>query len=238
MIISEMSDVVQESQDSTEDSLEGEQTEQTEGVEEVAPTMAQVIAERDQYRTLSDNLLKTVDNYSTRPAPAAPPAPALKPATVITEADMENSDAFSSKLDVMLQEKLAPYVTEVSASNAQRAYQDFLRDNPDLGKYRTEIDELSRGLTVRQAANPSTWTQVGNHIRQAHQQDFIDAEVEKRMKAGPAAPPPTAEGGSVQPVGAADLGGATRLSQAEKNVADGLGIGHKQFAANKKALGL
>lgn len=152
-----------------------------------------------------------------------------KPPEPLVADDLLDPVAVQSKLDAMVETKLAPLQAQVTQANAAAAYQNAVNGSDVLSMFKSEVDAFARQLSHEQAADPRTWQAVENHLYKTRGKQIIDAQT--RPKPTPAL---TETGKSQEGRGKS---GSPKLTSQEKFIADQLGVSHKEYAALKPDFG-
>lgn len=143
--------------------------------------------------------------------------------------DLLDATTMQSKLDAMVEAKVAPLRQEVTQANAIAVYRNALAVSDVLAMYKPEVDAYAAQLSTEQLADPATWTNLENQLYRTRGAQIQAA----RTKVKPT--PALTETGKSS--GEAKKGGKVKLSTEQRFAADQLGVSHKDYAALMPAYG-
>ena len=152
-----------------------------------------------------------------------------KPPDPLSADDLLDPVTIQSKLDAMVDAKLAPLQAQVTQANATASYQSALASSDVLSMYRPEVDAFAGQLSLEQASDPRTWQAVENHLYRTRGAEIQAARTKPKPK-----PALTETGKTTE---AKSKGGTVKLSTQERFIADQLGVSHKEYAALKPDFG-
>ena len=153
----------------------------------------------------------------------------IKPPDPLTPDDLLDPVTIQSKLEAMVETKLAPLQQQVTQANAQAAYQSALSTSPVLSLFRSEVDAFAKQLSHEQASDPRTWQAVENHLWNTRGHQIVASQT--RAKPTPAL---TETGKTTESAG---QGGKVKMTTQEKFIADQLGVSAKEYMALKPDFG-
>lgn len=176
----------------------------------------------NELKTLSQGLARRAAE-----AAASPPAP-TKPPEPITPDDLIEGEGknFTTKLERLLESKVAPLQNQVIQSQAQLMRSQALQSSEYLKKYQPTLDRIitEGNITQQQLAHPQMWMVLESLVMKQHMDDIVRERAAASTKPSPE---PTA---GVRATPEAGGGGAASLTAQQKAVADGLGLSHEAYA--------